>query len=661
MIRLSVISGPDTGKRAVFNGDRVTIGRGPGNDFALRDGLVSQSHGQILRHPTGLVYRDLQSRHGTLVRLHDTTVNLHDRSSHQDVALASESHIIIGETLVQIETEMPNASAVTSVTSSGIIDAHQSGMIDPSQSGSGVGERVVKRANESMDAVTRRLISKDPRLVSIFKLSRSLNTVTELRGILELIVETTFEAFPAANFFAISVPRVVEDGGVDEAFEPMLVRERGKGPDLSIGHTLLSHTLLRQVYDSQESVLFVRDDTGIQPTESIINARIAACMAAPLVGQKRLLGVMQVDTRGMGGLFAPDDLDLFTVLASYTAFAIERVNLTQNIYEMFEGVVRLSVRAIDARDPSTAGHSERVAAFTLRLAERAHESQTSALAHVTFAPEELKELRYAALLHDFGKIGVRESVLMKGTRLGPERLEAVLERFEAARANVRVDAYRLAYEQGTAQGWSLAQAQEFAEQLSQKRVAELDAAEAILVEHQTGAPLGPEIDAALRGLGDLSFTDSTGRIRPLLLPEEVENMTVPRGTLNEREWEDMRSHARRSEELLEQIPWGDDLKRIPCFAGMHHEKLDGSGYPHGLRAESIPYQVRILTIADIFDAMTAADRSYRKAASVERAVEVLDTEARAGLLDRYLVDLFSRDVVPELVARDLVGATTISD
>lgn len=661
MIRLSVISGPDTGKRAVFNGDRVTIGRGPGNDFALRDGLVSQSHGEILRHANGLVYRDLQSRHGTLVRLHDTTVNLHDRSSHQDVALASESHIIIGETLVQIETEMPSASAVTSVTSSGIIDIHQSGMIDPSQSGSGVGERVVKRANESMDAVTRRLISKDPRLVSIFKLSRSLNTVTELRGILELIVETTFEAFPAANFFAISVPRPSLVDAADEAFEPMLVRERGKGPDLSIGYTLLSHTLLRQVYDSQESVLFVRDDTGIQPTESIINARIAACMAAPLVGQKRLLGVMQVDTRGMGGLFAPDDLDLFTVLASYTAFAIERVNLTQNIYEMFEGVVRLSVRAIDARDPSTAGHSERVAAFTLRLAERAHESQTSALSHVSFAPEELKELRYAALLHDFGKIGVRESVLMKGTRLGPERLEVVLERFEAARANVRVDAYRLAYEQGTQQGWSLEQARDYAEQLARKRVSELDAAETILVEHQTGAPLNAVTETSLRSLGELSFTDSAGRIRPLLLPEEVENMTVPRGTLNEREWEDMRSHARRSEELLEQIPWGDDLKRIPCFAGMHHEKLDGSGYPHGLRAESIPYQVRILTIADIFDAMTAADRSYRKAASVERAVEVLETEARAGLLDRYLVDLFSRDVVPELVARDLVGATTISD
>ena len=286
---------------------------------------------------------------------------------------------------------------------------------------------------------------------------------------------------------------------------------------------------MRQVYDSQESVLFVRDDTGIQPTESIINARIAACMAAPLVGQKRLLGVMQVDTRGMGGLFAPDDLDLFTVLASYTAFAIERVNLTQNIYEMFEGVVRLSVRAIDARDPSTAGHSERVAAFTLRLAERAHESQTSALSHVTFAPEELKELRYAALLHDFGKIGVRESVLMKGTRLGPERLEVVLERLEAARANVRVDAYRLAYEQGTLQGWSLEQARDYAEQLARKRVSELDAAETILVEHQTGVPLSAATETSLRSLRELSFTDSAGRIRPLLLPEEVENMTVPRG------------------------------------------------------------------------------------------------------------------------------------
>lgn len=653
MIRLSVISGPDAGKRAVYTGERVSIGRGPTNDFALRDGLVSQQHGEITLQAGGLVYRDLQSRHGTLVRLNDMTINLHDRAREQDVALTVESHIIIGETLVQIELRHRDTPAA---------NGPASGSHEPSASTFTTGgERVVKRQTESLDAVTRRLISKDPRLVSIFKLSRSLNTVTELGEILELIVETTFEAFPAANFFAISVPKEEHEPIVDdEILKPMLVRERDQEPDLSVSQTLLSHTLLRQVYESQESVLFVRDNERMQPTQSIINARIAACMAAPLVGQKRLLGVMQADTRGMGGLFAPDDLDLFTVLASYTAFAIERVNLTRSIYEMFEGVVKLSVRAIDARDPSTAGHSERVAEFTVRLAEHAHRAHRGSLEHVRFERQEMTELRYAALLHDFGKIGVRESVLMKGSRLGAERLEAVLERFEAARSNARVDAFRLAFDRAKRLGWGVEETQEYAEHLSRKRIAELNQAEALVIDHQVGKPLAPEIADRLRQLGDISFTDSAGRIRPLLTPGEVEDMTVARGTLNAREWEDMRSHARRSEELLEQIPWSDDLQRIPCFAGMHHEKLNGSGYPHGLEAADIPVQVRIMTIADIFDAMTAADRSYRKAASVERAVQVLQDEARLGLLDGDLVRLFAADVVPELVARKLIGARSFS-
>ncbi|MFT5991953.1 MAG: response regulator RpfG family c-di-GMP phosphodiesterase, partial [Bradymonadia bacterium] len=362
---------------------------------------------------------------------------------------------------------------------------------------------------------------------------------------------------------------------------------------------------------------------------------------------------------GMGGLFAPDDLDLFTVLASYTAFAIERVNLTQSIYEMFEGVVRLSVRAIDARDPSTAGHSERVAEFTVRLAQEAHHVQSGVLTDVRFEPSELKELRYAALLHDFGKIGVRESVLMKGARLGAERLDAVLERFESARANLHADAYREAYEKGEAASWSLREAREYALKLSATRIAELNLAEELIVDHQSGRPIEPDKAALIRNMGTLTFRDTSGRERTLLSADDIENMTVPRGTLNESEWKDMRSHARRSEELLEQIPWSSDLKRIPCFAGMHHEKLNGTGYPQGLNAEDIPPQVRIMTIADIFDAMTAADRSYRKAASVERAVQVLVDEAKSGLLDTHLVSLFARDVVPDLVARQLVGATTV--
>lgn len=647
-VRLSVISGPDAGKRATFKSPRISIGRGPANDFALRDGLVSQNHGVIVCSDEAVTYQDLQSRHGTLVRLNDVTVNLHDRAQQQAVELAAESHIIIGETLVQIEARSEDARDLTN----GIAE-----LIDADEQSSGLGDRVVKRSTESLDAVTRRLINRDPRLVSIFKLSRSLNTVTELDEILELIFETTFEAFPAANFFAISVPTGDEASVDDALMRPLLVRERGKDHSSSTGRTLLSNTLLRQVYETGESVLFVRDSSGFAPTESIINARIAACMAAPLVGQKRLLGVIQADTRGMGGLFGPDDLDLFTVLASYTAFAIERVNLTRNIFEMFEGIVRLSVTAIDARDPSTAGHSERVAEFSVALAEGVNRVSSGVLAPVAFAHEEIVELRYAALLHDFGKIGVRESVLMKGARLTPEGLSTVLERFDAARANLRADAFRAAFERAEQLGWGVRETREYAEQLAGRRLAEIDDAQRIVVDHQPGRRLNAESLAAIRRVAEMSYVDSAGRTRSLLSPEELENMTIVSGTLNASEWEDMRSHAKKSWEFLCQIPWGDDLRRIPEFARYHHEKLDGSGYPDGLAGAEIPMQVRILTIADIFDAMTAADRAYRKAASVERAVQVLQDEARAGLLDSNLVALFSEGVVPELVQTDRIGST----
>jgi 3',5'-cyclic-nucleotide phosphodiesterase len=639
VIRLTVISGPDAGKRASFRGDRVTLGRGQQNDFCVRDGLVSQTHGELVVRDGDLYYRDLKSRHGTLVRMNEVTMNLHDRTDSQEAKVGREAHLVLGETLVHVETQATSRLDVSNATS---IPPEST----PSESNaSSLGERVVKRATESLDAVTRRLINRDPRLVSIFKLSRSLNTVTDLHQILQLIAETTFEAFPAANFFAITIVPVDAPGNDVSELQPVLVRERGRG-DQTASDGLLSQGLLRQVFESQQSMLFVRDASGIQPTESMINARITACIAAPLVGQRRLLGVMQADTRGMGGLFAPDDLDLFTVLASSTAFAIERVYLSQSIFEMFEGVVRMSVSAIDSRDPATAGHSTRVAEYTLRLARAVNEIGGGKLGDVTFSDTELTELRYAALLHDFGKVGVRETVLQKAGRLTPDRLEVVLERFQTARSAGRLDAYRVAFERGELEGWSPGHVREYAEQIAARRAAELDDAESILLEYQPGRPLPPHARAAMERIARQTFTAADGRVRQLLLAEELENMRIPSGTLNAREWEDMRSHAKKSYEFLCQIPWSPELRRVPQIAGMHHEKLDGSGYPDGLRADAIPHQVRIMTIADIFDALTAIDRPYRKAATVERTTDILRDEARLGLLDSELVQLFLERVMP---------------
>ena len=636
MIRLTVISGPDAGKKATFTAKKVLLGRGPNNDFSVRDGLVSQNHADIRWEAGACLFRDLKSRHGSLIRLQGNTLNLHDRDTAKEMALPEQCHIILGETLISVEareTTRPQSSLIT---------------VPPTELGeiTGVNERVVKRATESLDAVTRRLVMRDPRLVSIFKLARSLNAVTDLDEILPLIAETTFEAFPAANFFAVTIP--TESPASDELMRPLILRERGRARSEE-QPPLLSQAILKQVYETQEAVLFVRDTSSFVPTESMINARITACVAAPLVGQRKLLGVMQADTRGLGGLFGPDDLDLFTVLASYTAFAIERVNLTRNIYEMFEGVVKLSVRAIEARDPTTSGHSERVADYTTRLALLANNETAGKLAKITFSREEMTELRYGALLHDFGKIGVRECVLMKGTRLREEHLATVRERFETARSNAHNDAFRVALDRGTQLSWEIREVRDYAARIAKRRIDEIDEAEQVIIDNQYGRRLNEATIARIKKIGEMSFCDSTGRIRTLLSPEELEDMLIMQGTLNKSEWVDMRSHARRSREFLSQIPWSDDLAEIPNIAGWHHEKLDGSGYPDGLSGDQIPVTVRMLTVADIFDAMTAADRPYRKAATVERAMQVLQEEAEAGLLDNDLVKAFGEGVVPVLV------------
>ena len=182
MIRLTVISGPDAGKKATFTAKKVLLGRGPNNDFSLRDGLVSQNHADIRWEGGACLFRDLKSRHGSLIRLQGNTLNLHDRDTAKEMALPEQCHIILGETLISVEareTTRPQSSLIT---------------VPPTELGeiTGVNERVVKRGTESLDAVTRRLVTRDPRLVSIFKLARSLNAVTDLDEILPLIAETTF-------------------------------------------------------------------------------------------------------------------------------------------------------------------------------------------------------------------------------------------------------------------------------------------------------------------------------------------------------------------------------------------------------------------------------------------------------------------------------------
>lgn len=637
-VKLTVISGPDAGMSLSFVQSRIRIGRAPNNDFVLSDGFVSGHHGEI--HADDLeevAYTDLESRHGSLIAIDNETQRLHGEDD-QFESLEDGCEVQVGCTLIRVEinetTEETHEFAPES------LDEAQSEATESNEEN----EKVVTQALEPVQSISRRFQSDDERLAILFRLAGELNGRTELDEILDLVVDATFDAFENANLFAITL--VSEDEEVASK-SPFYTRVRGDLPDYETQdkEPIISSSILEHVVESRESVLFLKDSIGANVTESILEAEITSCLCAPLVGQRSLLGVMEVDTRGHGGVFSRRDLDLFSVLASNVAFALERAKLSSNIVEMFESFVAASVDAIEARDPTTAGHSERVTKYTLELARVVNEIDEEPVSDFALDEQELRELRYAALLHDFGKIAVDEAVLQKGKRLEDRHLNRIDQRFGTIKSKFFEKRVREEVEaEGAIDDEALARIGEEQREFSDRLEATYERIRAIA----DSPSLTDEDIAWIEETGGKSFRDAEGGEHPYLTPFEVESLTIRFGTLNDEEWEQIKSHPAHSERFLDRIPWNDELERIPTIAGGHHEKLDGSGYPKGLDADDLIPQIRMLTVADIFDALTASDRPYRDAYSIEKAVAILRDEAESGKLDADLVEIFIERVLPEI-------------
>lgn len=637
LLQMSVVSGPDAGLAQSFRQARITLGRDPRNDFVLSDGFVSNRHGELVFRNGQLTYRDLKSRHGSLVMVDNVSTHLQEQEN-RIVEVSHGAELQIGTSVIKLVLpEKADTAPMQQRRASSTSDP--AGFTVTKESGQHR-EQLITAAHEPVSALTRRLDGNDRRLQILFELAGELNALSTIDEVLERIVAATFEAFPAANFFAITL---IDDPENPELEQPYLSRMRGDFEDTD-ERPILSRSILRRVFAEGQAVLWVKDSLGLEVSQSILDAKITACLAAPLVGQRSILGLMLVDTRGRGSLFSKQDLDLFSVFASNAAFALERARLSDNIVQMFESFVQASVTAIEARDPTTAGHSNRVAAYTLEIAHVVNTHTHGRLGDIHLSTDELTELRYAALLHDFGKIAVREDVLGKPTRLPEPAMAIIDQRLQTKKAM----AWRTLFEQALAEQVPPERLMQTVELRFKQVAAEIDELGRWLRNISSAGFVDDDAVARLHELATQTYVDPDGAAHPLLTAYEVENLTIRRGTLNEEEWDNMRSHAARSEDYLLRIPWSDELKLIPCIAGAHHEKLDGSGYPLGISGDAILPQVRMLTIADIFDALTAADRPYRKAATVERAVEILHLEANDQKLDRELVELFEGEVVPRI-------------
>jgi len=331
------------------------------------------------------------------------------------------------------------------------------------------------------------------------------------------------------------------------------------------------------------------------------------------------------------------EVSLVRSLASQAAVSIENARLYTQIEQILESVVKASVTAIDERDPSTAGHSLRVAALTTGIAEAVERGGSGAYRDTRFTGKQMRELRFAALLHDFGKVTVHEDVLMKAKKLPPVLWERVNTRFELIRTTMERDYYRqlanLRHSDDERQMRARLE-EELTPQLYQ-----LEQMWAVVKEANEPAILPEESSAELAVIASRTFTRRGDRVTPYLTPEELRFLQIPRGNLDAAERAEVEAHAEQTYRFLNTIPWTDDLGNLCNFALSHHEKLDGSGYPRGLKGDEIPVQVRMITIADIFDALTERNRPYKPAVPTEKALDIIRAEAADGRLDRDLVEI----------------------
>ena len=385
--------------------------------------------------------------------------------------------------------------------------------------------------------------------------------------------------------------------------------------------------------------------------------RTKSMLVLPMKDHKEeVIGVLQLINRKRHAeavLAAPADVEhqvvpysrrtveLVTALAGQAAVAIENSRLYEEIERLFEGFVKAAVHAIEQRDPTTFGHSGRVANMTVGLASVVDRAEDGAYRAVTFTREQIKEIRYAGLLHDFGKVGVREQVLIKAKKLYPLHLDLIRQRHHFVKRTAEREFWRKRAE--FLESHDRKDYAPFLRALEEEHAREMVALDGFLdavlsANEPTVLPTG-RFEALLQ-VARRTYEDPTGRPHPYLTEEEMRYLTIPKGSLDETERLEIESHVTHTYRFLQQIPWTRELQDIPMIAYGHHEKLDGKGYPRRVTGEAIPIQTRMMTISDIYDALSAADRPYKAAVAPARALDIMADEVRAGQLDQELFRLF---------------------
>lgn len=374
----------------------------------------------------------------------------------------------------------------------------------------------------------------------------------------------------------------------------------------------------------------------------------------PLIVHGDSLGLLVLASRHIEG-FSASDLKRAQTLAVVAATALRNAQLYAAEQNLFQSFVKVMATAIDAKSPYTAGHCRRVPEIALMLAETAHQAKNGPFAGFVLDENERNALEVAAMLHDCGKVVTPEWIVDKATKLERviNRIDLISLRFEVLRREAAINFHR-----------SLADGadEDQARQGYHTELEQIDDDFSFIERCNDGAEFISDADISrIHGIAKITWHNSRGDEFPLLTDDEVYNLSIRRGTLNPEERKTIEDHAVHTTNMLSQIAFPHSLRNVTEYAAGHHERMDGTGYPQGLTAEQLSIPARIVAIADIFEALTAPDRPYRKPGTLNWAISVMHRMKQERHIDGELFDLFLSEKVWATYAEQYLSAAQIDE
>ncbi|MCD6664043.1 MAG: GAF domain-containing protein [Comamonas sp.] len=521
------------------------------------------------------------------------------------------------------------------------------------------------------------------RLEQLNEVGAALSRERDLGRLLELILDAA-QALTGAD--GGTLYRMTEDRGalrfVLMRTHSLQVRRGGRGeeplnlpllplylPDGSPNEHLVAvyaavHDTMIAIDDAYDSTRF--DFSGTRAFDERTGYRSRSFLTVPLKNHDgEIIGVLQLinATDGLTGVvrsFSPAEQRIAESLSSQAAIALTNRLLIDQLEQLFESFVNLINQAIDEKSPYTGGHCQRVPRLTMMLAEAAHAATQGPLAVFTMTDRDRHELKMAGLLHDCGKITTPVHVVDKATKLQTiyDRIGLIDTRFEVLKRDVEIDALRrqLALRPCVDEQAEAAQAEHL-----RGEVQRLDGEREFLRTcNQGGEAMSAADEERVRRIGEEHrWRGPEGVPTALLTADEVENLTIRKGTLTQAERGIINDHIVSTIRMLESLPWPRHLRNVPEYAGGHHERMDGKGYPRGLTREQMSWQARMLGIADIFEALTAMDRPYKHGMKLSQALSIMRGMRDDGHIDPDLFDVFVGEKVYLRYAHEFLDPSQI--